>query len=52
MLESKRVFTNLYGTSKQSYFDILSKGKIPLLDVDLEGMKDIKTEISRNTSFD
>lgn len=45
MLENKKVFTNYYGTSKQCYFDIIEKGKIPLLDVDIEGMKDIRAKI-------
>jgi guanylate kinase len=45
MLESKLVFTNWYGTSKQSYHDILKAGSIPLMDVDLEGMKDIRKTV-------
>ena len=45
MLENKKVFTNYYGTSKQCYFDIIERGKIPLLDIDIEGMKDIRTKI-------
>ncbi len=35
MLENKKVFTNYYGTSTQSYFDIIRRKKIPLLDIDI-----------------
>jgi guanylate kinase len=47
MLEAKAVFSNWYGTSKQSYLGILERGKIPLLDVDIEGMLDIKNSLKR-----
>lgn len=45
MLENKKVFTNYYGTSKRCYLDIIERGKIPILDIDIEGMKDIRRNI-------
>jgi guanylate kinase len=45
MLENKKVFTNYYGTSRSCYFEIIKRGRIPLLDVDIEGMKDIRMRL-------
>jgi len=51
MLEFKKVYNNFYGTSKQSYLDILKRNKIPLLDVDVEGMLDIRRNIYKLQEF-
>jgi guanylate kinase len=48
MLEHKTVFGNKYGTSKTSLLDILNNNQIPILDVDVEGMIDIRNSISRH----
>jgi guanylate kinase len=41
MIEHKKVFQNYYGTSKINLIDILSRSKVPLLDIDVEGMLDV-----------
>jgi guanylate kinase len=46
MLEHKTVFSNMYGTSKKSVESIADEGKIPVLDVDVEGMLDICKSLS------
>lgn len=48
MLENKKVFNNYYGTSKKSFLEIIERQKIPLLDIDLEGMKDIRSSLQAN----
>lgn len=45
MLEHKQVFKNHYGTSRTHVEDILGRGKIPILDVDFEGMLEIRNKI-------
>lgn len=47
MLESKKVFSNYYGTSRKSFESIRDSGKLPLLDIDLQGMKDIHHQLSQ-----
>lgn len=47
MLEHKKVFSNYYGTSRKSFQDIRSSGRLPLLDVDLQGMKEIHYQLSQ-----
>ena len=49
MLESKEVYGNWYGTSNDHYLSILRREKIPLLDVDLKGMIDIKEKIEERS---
>jgi len=39
------VFRNYYGTSATSYFDILSANRIPVLDIDVEGMLSITSKL-------
>lgn len=34
---------NRYGTSRQTITDILSSGKVPILDIEMEGVKQIKS---------
>lgn len=46
MLEHKTVFKNSYGTSKTHLEQILKNGKIPVLDIDIEGMMEIKQKIN------
>ena len=52
MLEHKKVFKNHYGTSKQSYMSIIEKNKVPLLDIDFEGMMDIRTYVQKRKQLD
>lgn len=42
MLEHKVVFDNMYGTCRKNVEEILCEGKIPVMDVDVEGMLDIQ----------
>lgn len=42
-LEHAKVHTNMYGTSREAVDDIQREHKIPILDVDVEGVKSIKT---------
>lgn len=41
-IEHAKVHNNLYGTSKETVETILRANKIPILDVDVEGVKQIK----------
>lgn len=41
------MFSNYYGTSRESFEEIRESGKLPLLDIDLEGMKDIHHQLSQ-----
>ena len=42
-LEHAKVHTNMYGTSKDTVEEIINTNKVPILDVDAEGVKSIKT---------
>ena len=42
-LEHAKVHTNMYGTSKDTVDEIIRVSKVPVLDVDVEGVKSIKT---------
>ena len=41
-LEHAKVHTNMYGTSKETIEDIVKSNQIPILDVDVEGVKSMK----------
>jgi guanylate kinase len=41
---------NLYGTSKQTVIDQTAKGSVVLLDIELEGVKQLKEEQSKTDS--
>ena len=41
-LEYANVHGNLYGTSLNSLMDLTNQGKIPLLDIDVQGVKNVK----------
>ena len=45
MLEHKKVFKNSYGTSQKHLQSLLSSGRIPILDIDIEGMMEIRKKI-------
>lgn len=45
MLENKTVFQKSYGTSLKSYSKLLEGGYIPIMDVDVEGMLDIRSKL-------
>ena len=43
-IEHAKVHNNLYGTSKETVHSILRANKLPILDVDVEGVKQIKAQ--------
>ena len=42
-LEHASVHTNMYGTSRETVEEIIKAKQVPILDVDVEGVKSIKT---------
>lgn len=39
MFEYEEINGNLFGTPKRQLIEIIAKGKIPILDLELEGLK-------------
>lgn len=50
-IESAEVFGNLYGTSYSAIQDVVSKGKICVLDIDIQGAKRVKEDTSITTPY-
>ena len=48
LLEWAKVHNHLYGTPKQPIIDAINKNKICILDIDVQGMMQLKDKISRS----
>ncbi len=46
-IESAEFAGNIYGTSQKAVEDVISKNKICILDIDMQGVKIIKKNVSK-----